>query len=63
MVSIRCAQLAADRRSALAHAGGGIVAESDPDDEVAETTTKFVTILTALGVATVTERIRRAIAC
>jgi isochorismate synthase len=50
VVSIRCAQLSADRRSALAHSGGGIVAESDPDDEVAETTTKFVTILTALGV-------------
>lgn len=49
-VSIRGAQLAADRRSALAHAGGGIVAESDPDDEVEETTTKFATILTALGV-------------
>jgi isochorismate synthase len=49
-VSIRCAQLSADRRTALAHSGGGIVAESDPDDEVAETTTKFVTILTALGV-------------
>jgi isochorismate synthase len=51
VVSIRCAQLSADRRTALAHAGGGIVAESDPDDEVAETTTKFVTILTALGVS------------
>jgi isochorismate synthase len=50
VVSIRCAQLSADRRGALAHSGGGIVAESDPDDEVAETTTKFVTILTALGV-------------
>jgi isochorismate synthase len=50
IVTLRCAQLAADRRSALAHAGGGIVAESDPDDEVAETTTKFVTILSALGV-------------
>ncbi|BBZ10099.1 isochorismate synthase [Mycobacterium branderi] len=49
VVSIRCAQLSADRRSALAHSGGGIVAESDPDDELAETTTKFVTILTALG--------------
>jgi isochorismate synthase len=49
-VSIRCAQLSADRRTALAHSGGGIVAESDPDDEVAETTMKFVTILTALGV-------------
>lgn len=49
VVSIRCAVLAADRRSALAHAGGGIVAESDPDDEVDETTTKFRTILTGLG--------------
>ena len=50
VVSIRGAQLAADRLTALAHAGGGIVAESDPDGEVAETTTKFRTILTALGV-------------
>lgn len=50
VVSIRCAQLSADRRTALARAGGGIVAESDPDDEVDETTTKFATILTALGV-------------
>ncbi|OBH01126.1 MULTISPECIES: isochorismate synthase MenF [unclassified Mycobacterium] len=50
VVSIRCAQLSADRRTALARAGGGIVAESDPDAEVAETTTKFGTILTALGV-------------
>ncbi|WP_343572497.1 isochorismate synthase [Mycobacterium sp.] len=50
VVAIRGAQLAADRLSALAHAGGGIVAESDPDGEVAETTTKFRTILTALGV-------------
>jgi isochorismate synthase len=50
VVSIRCAQLSADRRFALARAGGGIVAESDPDDEVAETTTKFATILNALEV-------------
>ncbi|MBW0017655.1 MAG: isochorismate synthase [Mycobacterium sp.] len=50
VVSIRCAELSADRRGALARAGGGIVAESDPDDEVEETTTKFATILTALGV-------------
>lgn len=50
VVSIRCAQLAADRRTALAWAGGGIVAESDPDDEVDETTMKFATILTAFGV-------------
>lgn len=50
VVTIRGAQLSADRLTALAHAGGGIVAESDPDGEVAETTTKFITILTALGV-------------
>lgn len=50
VVSIRCAQLSADRRTAVAHSGGGIVAESDPDDEVEETTTKFRTILAALGV-------------
>jgi isochorismate synthase len=48
VVAIRGAQLSADRRTAYAHAGGGIVAESDPDDEVAETTTKFTTILSAL---------------
>jgi isochorismate synthase len=52
VVSIRCAQLSADRRTADARAGGGIVAESDPDDEVLETTTKFRTILSALGVQT-----------
>lgn len=51
VVSIRCAQLSADRRTALAHAGGGIVAESDPDEELAETVTKFSTILSALGAA------------
>lgn len=51
VVSIRCGQLAADRMSIDARAGGGIVAESDPDDEVTETTTKFRTMLTALGVA------------
>jgi isochorismate synthase len=50
VVSIRCPQLSADRRTALAHAGGGIVAESDPDDEIDETTAKFATIFTALGV-------------
>lgn len=50
VVSIRCAQLSADRRTALARSGGGIVAESDPDEEVAETTIKFATILNALDV-------------
>jgi len=52
VVSIRCAELSADRRVAVARSGGGIVAESDPDDEVAETNTKFRTILNALGVST-----------
>lgn len=51
VVTIRGAQLSADRRTALAHSGGGIVAESDPDDEIAETTTKFTTILSTLGLA------------
>lgn len=50
VVSIRCAELSADRRTAEARSGGGIVAESDADDEVAETTTKFRTIMSALGV-------------
>ncbi len=50
VVSIRCAMLSADRRSADARSGGGIVAESDPDAEVDETTAKFRTILSALGV-------------
>ncbi|MGV0791596.1 isochorismate synthase [Mycolicibacterium sp. XJ1819] len=50
VVSIRCAHLSADRRTAHLHSGGGIVAESEPDDELAETTTKFTTMLTALGV-------------
>lgn len=52
VVAIRGAVLAADRRSALAQAGGGIVAQSDADEEVAETTTKFRTVLRALGVPT-----------
>jgi isochorismate synthase len=50
VVSIRCAQLSADRRTAYLYAGGGIVAESEPDDEVDETTTKFKTMFAALGV-------------
>lgn len=50
VVAIRCAHLSADRRTARAYSGGGIVADSDVDDEVAETTTKFRTVLGALGV-------------
>lgn len=50
VVSIRCAELSADRLTARAYSGGGIVADSDVDDEIAETTTKFRTMLSALRV-------------
>ncbi|WP_084350961.1 isochorismate synthase [Millisia brevis] len=50
MVSIRCAQIGADGRRVTAYAGGGIVAESDPESELRETDTKFGTVLEALGV-------------
>ena len=52
VVSIRGALLSADRRTALAHSGGGIVVESDPDDELDETTMKLTTIMTGLGANT-----------
>lgn len=48
LVAIRCATVSADRREVLARAGGGIVAESTVDDEIAETSAKFRTILAAL---------------
>ncbi|EME20376.1 isochorismate synthase [Rhodococcus triatomae] len=50
MVAIRCAQIAADGLRVVAHAGGGIVAASEPNSELDETTTKFGTIMAALGV-------------
>ncbi|MEE2059078.1 isochorismate synthase [Rhodococcus artemisiae] len=50
MVTIRCAILEPDGTTLTAHAGGGIVADSDPFDELAETTVKFGTVLDALGV-------------
>ena len=50
MVTIRCAVLEADGLGLTAYAGGGIVADSDPADELAETTVKFGTVLEALGV-------------
>lgn len=49
IVAIRCARISADRLSATAYAGGGIVAGSDPGREVSETLTKFRTVLAALG--------------
>ncbi|MEV6770301.1 chorismate-binding protein [Nocardia sp. NPDC051030] len=51
MVSIRCAELSSEGTTLLAHAGGGIVAESDPAAELAETTGKFQRILAPLGIA------------
>jgi isochorismate synthase len=50
IVAIRCAELAADGRTLRAVAGGGIVAASDPQAELDETTTKLRTLLGALGV-------------
>ena len=49
MVAIRCAQISAGGTRARAWAGGGIVAESDPEAELAETTAKLHTMLRALG--------------
>lgn len=50
MVTIRCAVLEPDGTTLTAHAGGGIVAASDPTEELAETTVKFGTVLDAFGV-------------
>ena len=47
-VSLRCAELAADRRTARLVAGGGIVADSDPRSELAETQAKFQAMLSAI---------------
>lgn len=49
MVSIRCAEVDGDGTSARAWAGGGLVAASDPEQELAETTAKLRTIQRALG--------------
>ncbi|TQF69163.1 isochorismate synthase [Rhodococcus spelaei] len=51
VVAIRCAEVDADGLRLRAWAGGGIVAASDPDSELAETTTKLGTLLGALGVS------------
>lgn len=47
-VAIRCAELSDDRRAARLVAGGGIVADSDPDAELAETQAKFQAMLSAI---------------
>jgi menaquinone-specific isochorismate synthase len=47
-VTIRCAEFSTDRRSARLFAGGGIVAESDPVAELAETQSKLQAMLSAI---------------
>ena len=47
-VAIRCAELSADRCTARLIAGGGIVAESDPLAELAETQAKLQAMLSAI---------------
>jgi menaquinone-specific isochorismate synthase len=45
-IALRCAQVSGD--TARLWAGAGIVADSQPDSEVAETTAKFDAVLSAL---------------
>ena len=47
-VAIRCAELSDDRRRARLVAGGGIVAESEPLSELAETQAKLQAMLSAI---------------
>ena len=47
-VAIRCAQISQDKKSARLFAGGGIVAQSDPLAELAETQVKFQAMLWAI---------------
>jgi menaquinone-specific isochorismate synthase len=47
-VAIRCAEFSADRKTARLIAGGGIVAASEPDAELAETQAKFQAMLSAI---------------
>ena len=47
-VAIRCAELSLDRRSARLVAGGGIVADSEPLSELAETQAKLQAMLSAI---------------
>ena len=47
-IALRCAQVTADG-DLTAYAGAGIVADSDPDRELAETTMKFRPIVEAFG--------------
>lgn len=50
VVAIRCAELDTSTNTARAWAGGGIVLDSDPLDEIQETRDKLRTMLRALGI-------------
>ena len=47
-MTLRCAELSDDRRCARLVAGGGIVADSEPLAEMAETQAKFQAMLSAI---------------
>ena len=49
VVAIRCAEVSEDGDRVRTWGGGGIVADSDPAEEVAETSAKLRTVLRALG--------------
>src|SRR5690606_17653492 len=48
-IALRCGELAPDRHSMRLFAGGGIVAASDPEAELAETEVKLTAMRHALG--------------
>lgn len=52
VVAIRCAEINTAGNVARLWAGGGIVAHSDPEEELAETFAKMSTVLRAFGVRT-----------
>lgn len=49
VVSIRCTEIASDGTAARAWGGGGIVTDSNSEEEVAETTAKLRTVLRAMN--------------
>jgi menaquinone-specific isochorismate synthase len=48
MIGIRSARLHTDGRTITLHAGAGVVADSDPEEEAAETDVKFSSVLESL---------------
>jgi isochorismate synthase len=48
MIGIRSARLHTDSRTITLHAGAGVVADSDPEEEAAETDVKFSSVLESL---------------